>query len=179
MPAKVRDAFHPNPAKSLQSTSTICRMTTPVDPDTGEIDYDLAIMLDAEDLAEQGLLAAYRELAPHLVTLGMTPGVVTELIDSEIPEYSVTFDGGGYPIFGPGIEPYLGWGLATFALFDIVNRQLSGSDVKLYAINGGNDLLGIFMTPEQAELARKALPNQRDWPYLPTPESDWFGMHHD
>jgi hypothetical protein len=44
---------------------------------------------------------------------------------------------------------------------------------------GGNDLFGIFMTPEQAERARHALPRKSDWPYLPVPEPPWFGMFHD
>ena len=153
-------------------------MTTRVDPQTGEIDYDLAIMLDAEELAELGVVTAYEEIEPHLADLGISPGHVTDAIDSTVPDYSVTFDGGAYPIQGPGIEPTLAWGLATFALFDIVNRQLTDREPKLYAINGGNDLLGILMTPAQAELARNALPNPRDWPYIPTPEPDWFGMSH-
>jgi hypothetical protein len=65
--------------------------------------------------------------------------------------------------------------LATYALFDIVNRQLAGTDVRFFALNGGNDLSGIFMSTAQAEKARRALPRERDWPYLPVPEPSGFG----
>jgi len=87
--------------------------------------------------------------------------------------------GTNYPISGPSVPASDSWGLATYALFDIVNRQLAGHPAALYAINGGNDLFGIFMTPDHAERARGALPRKADWPYLPTLEPDWFGMYHD
>ncbi len=70
------------------------------------------------------------------------------------------------------------WGLATFAFFRIVNDQLERSEYRFYAINGGNDLGGMFLTPAQAQAARQALPNKRDWPYVPTQEPPWFGMCH-
>jgi hypothetical protein len=102
---------------------------------------------------------------------------VTEDIDSSRGNYSVSFDDHKYVIFGPGVADEAdSWGLATCALFDIVNRQLVTTDVGFFAINGGNDLFGIFMTTAQAEYARRALPRQSDWPYLPVPEPPWFGM---
>ena len=154
-------------------------MSQPVDPDTGEIDYDLAVTLDAEDLAELGVLTAYEALTPHLVALGVRPADVTHTIDPHIPEYSVECSGSSYLIQGPGLDADSAWGLATFALFDIVNRQLAGTDARFFAINGGNDLFGIFMTPQQAERACASLPRKQDWPYLPTSQPDWFGMEHD
>jgi hypothetical protein len=39
----------------------------------------------------------------------------------------------------------LSWAIATFALFDIVNSQLAVPGTMFFDINGGNDLLGIFM----------------------------------
>jgi hypothetical protein len=44
---------------------------------------------------------------------------------------------------------------ATYALFSIVNTQLAGSPCRFYAINGGNELGGMFLTPEQCEAAKK------------------------
>ena len=155
-------------------------MTGPVD-DAGDINYDLALPLDAEDLAEQGILDAYREITPLLARHGVQAGPVTENLECSSGNYSVDFDGQRYVIWGPGGagRPWESqgdsWGLATYALFDIVNRQLAGTDVRFFALNGGNDLFGIFMSTAQAEKARRALPRKRNWPYLPVPEPPGFG----
>jgi hypothetical protein len=154
-------------------------MTDPVDDRTGAIDYDAALMLDAEELAEQGVAAAYVELSTRLSELGIEPASVSESVDAEAGAYAVQCGGTSYSISGRSIPASHCWGLATYALFDIVNRQLAGHRLALYAINGGNDLFGIFMTPAQAERARGALPRKSDWPYMPTHEPDWFGMYHD
>ena len=154
-------------------------MTNPVDDRTGAIDYDAALMLDAEELAEQGVAAAYEGLSTELTELGIEPASVSENVDADAGSYTVQFGGTNYPIAGPSIPASHSWGLATYALFEIVNRQLAGHRLALYAINGGNDLFGIFMTPTQAERARGALPRKSDWPYVPTPEPDWFGLYHD
>jgi hypothetical protein len=154
-------------------------MTGAVNDQTGEIDYDVAISLDAEDLAEVGIQDAYRRLAPHLATYGVQASPITETIDEARGAYNVKFDGCRYTISGPSVSEGDSWGLATYALFDIVNRQMPGTDIRLFALSGGNDLFGIFMSPLQAEHARRALPRKTDWPYLPTSEPKWFGMWHD
>jgi hypothetical protein len=154
-------------------------MNDPVDDRTGAIDYDAALTLDAEELAERGVADAYAELSTELSELGIAPSAVGENFDAEACAYSVQYSGTNYPIFGPSIHTMHSWGLATFALFDIVNRQLAGHRLTLYAINGGNDLFGIFLTPAQAQRARRALPRKSDWPYIPTAEPDWFGMYQD
>jgi hypothetical protein len=64
------------------------------------------------------------------------------------------------------------------ALFTIVNDQLATSEYRFYAINGGNDLGGMFLTPAQAAAAQKTLPNRTDWPYFPRDEADWYGQYH-
>jgi hypothetical protein len=109
----------------------------------------------------------------------MVPAPVHEEIEEDQGRYSVEAQGVRYEIYGPSIREADSWGNATFAIFDIVNRQLEHTDVKLFALNGGNDLFGIFMTPEDADLARRALPNKRDWPYIATPEPNWNGAYHD
>jgi hypothetical protein len=146
-------------------------VTGAVDDRSSEIDYDRAVRLDAEDLAELGIGQTYRELAPHLAEHGVQARPINELIDEARGEYVVEYDDRRYPIGG--------WGLATYALFDIVNSQLPATGVRLYAINGGNDLSGILMTPTEAQRARRALPRKADWPYLPTAEPPWFGEYHD
>jgi len=45
----------------------------PVD-ESGEINYDLALMLDAEDLPEQGILQAYQQIALRLAEYGVAAG---------------------------------------------------------------------------------------------------------
>jgi hypothetical protein len=154
-------------------------MNDPVDDRTGAVDYDAALMLDAEELAEHGVAEAHQRLSTELSELGIAPAAVSEIVDAEAGTYTVQSRGTDYPISGPSIPASHSWGLATFALFDIANRQLAGHRLALYAINGGNDLFGIFMTPTQAERARRALPLRSDWPYMPTAEPDWFGMYHD
>jgi protease I len=72
--------------------------------------------------------------------------------------------GTDYPIYAKGDEDE-SWGRATFALFDIVNRQLAKTPYRFFAINGGNDLGGMFLTPAQAEAAKKSLPRKQDWRY--------------
>jgi hypothetical protein len=151
-----------------------------VDPQTGQIDYDQAIAPDAEDLAETGVKDAYDEdIAPHLLDLGVVPAQVHELSDEAQASYVVECAGVRYEISGPDIPDVHTWGRATFALFDIVNRQLDHLDVKLYALNGGNDLFGVFMTPDEAEVARRALNKKSDWPYIVTPDPESNGMYFD
>ena len=144
------------------------------------LDYDRWIHLDAEDLAETGIREAYERLLPELRKYVPQPATVEEVIENDTPRYSVRCGGKGYAIYGPGLDEAgdNSWGRATFAFFRIVNGQLAGSEYRLYAINGGNDLGGMFLTPAQARAAQDSLPNPRDWPYLPTDEPPWHGQYH-
>jgi hypothetical protein len=56
---------------------------------------------------------------------------------------------------------------------------MAQSTHRFCAINGGNDLGGMFLTPDQAKEAQKALPNKKDWPYLPTDEDPLYGQYHE
>jgi hypothetical protein len=58
-----------------------------------------------------------------------------------------------------------------------VNRQLAQTPYRLFAINGGNDLGGMFLTVDEAETAKKSLA-KRAWPYLPVAEPPWYGQYH-
>lgn len=141
-----------------------------------ELNYEEFIPLDAEDLAETGIKRAYDELRPKLAKYVAAPAEVREIIDSDSPSYKVSCNGQEYFIYG-GNDQDASWGRATVALFDIVNRQLAGTQVRLFAFNGGNDLGGMFMTLQQSEVARKSLA-KKDWPYLPTLQAPWFGQYH-
>jgi hypothetical protein len=101
------------------------------------------------------------------------------MMDDDAPSYSVRHCDVEYTIYGTDLsDGDDGWGNATFALFNIVNAQLSDTAYRFYAINGGNDLGGMFLKPEQCEAAKKSLERKADWPYLPTGEPPWFGQHH-
>jgi hypothetical protein len=142
-----------------------------------ELNYDEFIPLDAEALAEAGIAQAYEELCPKLQRFITEPARIEENIDSNAPSYSVAALGRNYFIYG-GDNHEESWGRATFTLFSIVNRQLEGTKYRFYAINGGNDLGGMFLTEVEAEKARKSLLRKEDWPYLPTSEAPWYGQFH-
>jgi hypothetical protein len=144
------------------------------------LDYDRWIHLDAEDLAETGIREAYERLLPELRKYVPQPVQVEEVIDNKTPNYSVRCGTREYAIYGPELDEDNGnsWGRATFAFFSIVNDQLAGSEYRFYAINGGNDLGGMFLTPAQAQAAQQGLPRRTDWPYVPADEYPWYGQYH-
>ena len=144
------------------------------------LDYDQLILLDAEDLAEAGIREAYESLLPELGKYVPQPAPIEELIDNDAPRYAVKCGTKEFVIYEPGLEEEESnsWGRATVAFFTIVNDQLTNSEYRFYAINGGNDLGGMFLTQAQAQSAQKALPNKTDWPYLPKDEQTWYGQYH-
>ena len=146
-----------------------------------ELDYDRMIHLDAEDLAEGGIAEAYDLLLPELRQHVANPQTLEERLDNSVPHYSILSGTKEFTVYSSTLDMGDGrtWGLATYALFTIVNDQLTSSDYKLYAINAGNDLGGFFLSEEQAQAAQKTLPRKVDWPYLPTNQHPWYGMHHD
>lgn len=145
-----------------------------------DLDYSRAIHLDAEALAEQGMVEGYSKVLPELKAYVSSPLVLTDKVDTDQGFYTVFVAGSAQRIFPSplGGNEYESWGVATAALFDFVNRQLVAAPVKFYALNSGNDLTGIFLTQQQAEAARKALKRRSDWPYLPTMQAPWFGEYH-
>lgn len=139
------------------------------------------VHLDAESLAEQGIGEAYDRIRPTLAKYVRTPWLIEEQIDRVRAAYRVQAGGTRFVVYAPEVpdSDADSWGRATYILFHIVNAQLVDAPVRFYAINGGNDLGGVFLTPAQAEAARADLPNRTDWPYMPTLDAPWFGQHHD
>lgn len=125
------------------------------------------------------MVEGYSRLLPELKAYVAAPLVLSEKVDVERSFYTVLAGSSIQHIFPSplGGDEYESWGVATAALFEIVNRQLVSAPVKLYAINSGNDLMGIFLTQHQAEAARKTLKRRSDWPYLPA-MVPWFGQYH-
>ena len=133
------------------------------------LDYDDLVALDAEDLADQGIAGAYRELMPALRKHVPEPVAVEEILDPDIGRYAVRFSGRTYLVYGPEISESdaNSWGRATEVFFELVNSQLTESAVRFYAFYGGNDLSGMFLSPETAQQACVALQRKSDRPYLP------------
>jgi hypothetical protein len=146
-----------------------------------DLDYDQWIHLDAENLAEAGIAEAYESLLPELRKYVQEPTPLQELIDKDAPRYLIKYGNREFAICAPEFAEESGdnsWGRATYAFFAIVNDQLASSARWFYAINSGNDLGGMFLTPEQAKAAQKNLPRKLDWPYLPKDERPWYGQYH-
>lgn len=146
-----------------------------------KLDYDNLIFLDAEDLAEGGIKAAYESLLPKLRELVPHATPIEEVIDDSTPSYAVRYGDRTFAIYAPELDDGDGrsWGRATQALFAIVNDQLRDSTHRLFAINGGNDLGGMLLTIAESEAARQSLPRKTDWPYLPDDNHPWYGQYHD
>ncbi len=150
------------------------------DQEPSVLDYDKLIFLDSENLAEQGIGKAYADLEKYLRSQGVEPAPIEEVIDASGSDYRVRFRGTEFVIYSPSVvgSDENSWGLATHALFSIVNQQLAEDRPRFYAINGGNDLGGMFLTANEVSRARAALKRREDWPYLPTKEAPWFGQEH-
>lgn len=167
--------------KTIAAIATLLGLSaSPAPAGNFTLDYDQMITLDAEDLAEAGIKNAYEKLCAILKTYVSEPAAIAEKINNDLPSYSIIYAGDTYDIYSPTLSDAQGasWGRATYMLFMLINNQLRSSAVKFYAINGGNDLGGMFLTEQQAATARKNLTNKTDWPYLPTPEHPWYGQHH-
>jgi hypothetical protein len=145
-----------------------------------DLNYDDIVILDAESLAEGGIGDAYEELLPKLQQYVAQPRMIEENLDDDAPRYSVTYGAKEFVVYSPELDEGEGqsWGRATNTFFAIVNDQLASSEYRFFAINGGNDLGGMFLQPAQAEAARNGLPRKLDWPYLPNDEHPWYGQCH-
>ena len=141
------------------------------------INYDEMLFLDAEELAEQGMSNAYEEIKAAFQKHGIELSPIEEIINSEKGTYHVTHEGRKFCIYEDGNDQS-SWANATVALFNIVNSQIQECDLRLYAINGGNDLGGVILTKGDCVKAREQLENRTDWPYFPKHGDEWLGQPH-
>lgn len=130
--------------------------------------YNRLIPLDAEDLAEGGLLEAVREHVAefHAYLPDLKP--FEEIFGPDQASYTVRFEGREYVIYDEKTPEGASWHRAAWAFFDIINRQLEeiGSAYTFYAISGGNDLSGVFLNQFEYDfLMKKSKENDR--PYKP------------
>ncbi len=147
-----------------------------------KINYDVAFFLDAEALAEGGISEAYQKVMPELMRYIPDPVQIEEIINDA--NYAILAQGTLYSIFP--IDEFIEnaaeqnlWGIAAYVFFKIINDQLiaSKAPVLFYAINGGNDLAGIFLSPADAKATQTSLRNPKDWPYLITPNPPYYGAY--
>lgn len=155
----------------------------PLDPVEDQIvdslDYDAAFYLDAENLAELGIKEAYDDLRPTLHKYISDSYEIIEHFDNSSGRYWVQAEDQTFEIFeSASSDVGNAWGLATVALFSIINKQLLDEDIRFYALYGGNDLYGIFLTEQQALEARRFHKDKKNWPYLPVSQYPWFGQPH-
>jgi hypothetical protein len=79
---------------------------SPATPGTNSdpLDYEKLVALDAEDLAEQGILSAYRKLLPTLRQYADSPIEVAEDFDNGEASYSVRAAGQRFQIWDAGAK---------------------------------------------------------------------------
>ena len=141
-------------------------------------EVDDIILLDADDLAEGGILEAFEQLHPQLRQYDAADIDIAEEFDAETHTYAVLADGKRYDIRGDGVAGDR-WALATVALFDIVNASLAGSSHRFYALYGGHDLAGIFLTEDQFYQARRRIERHVHWPWTPVNHAPDYGFPFD
>jgi hypothetical protein len=144
----------------------------PADAPFGEDDV---VLLDAEELAEGGILEAYEQLHPQLRQYEAIEIDIAEEIDDDGSAYTVFADGKRYDIHGEGATEDA-WVLATIAFFEIVNAALAQASHRFYALYGGNDLAGVFLTAQQYEAAWNSIAQPAHRPWIPLHRAPDFGF---
>ncbi|MEZ6138860.1 MAG: hypothetical protein R3C53_28580 [Pirellulaceae bacterium] len=141
---------------------------------------------DAENLTECGVADFITSLKPFLDRVGVTYAISDNWGDHV---YTVTLNGEERLIWSQAElkveregKPGLTWGLSTVRAFALVNELLEAAETneRLYAINGGNDLAAIFLTPELKDVVCASSGfRQVDLPYTPIESDDgWYGQPH-
>ena len=142
---------------------------------------------DAEDLAEGGVGELLNQVQAFLNAHGVSQLEVED--DAEGPDYIVHVNGVAHVIYNEtefnretnSDQPGLIWGLSMARGYTIINNLLekAGSPERIYAVNGGNDLYAIFLTPEMHRIIL-AHPDvdPSSAPYQPAENYPWFGQPH-
>jgi hypothetical protein len=139
-----------------------------------ELNYDHAILLDAEDLAEGGINKAIETIQADL-NRAKIPVKLSAVKETHGEIGSIEYKNKTIVFFDSEKEnnDHL-WALATYALFFVVNDQLEDSGYKLYAVNGGNDLVGFLLRDNEYRAAIKVT-DVDNRPYLPSDKPPMFG----
>jgi hypothetical protein len=133
---------------------------------------------DAENLAEGDVGKLLREVSPFLAAHGVALPAIKDDISGD--GYIVRVGGVDYLMYdAEELQGDSFWALASLRGFGIINELLAaaGSKERAYAINGGNDLQLLFLTPELHRVIMDHPDASRRYgPYLLTEESPWFGQ---
>ena len=137
---------------------------------------------DAEELAEGGVLGFLEEVSPFLAAEGVAVPDTQDHITED--NYKLRWAGQEHLVYDASDlareekEPGRLWAIATVRTFSLVNGLLGStrSQERLYAVNGGNDLFGLFLTPSQlAEVLAYAGNDARGVPYEVQDAPPWYG----
>ena len=133
---------------------------------------------DAENLAEGDVGKLLREASPFLTSQGVTLPAIEDDISGD--GYVVKVGGIDFLIYDADeLQGDFFWALASVRGFGIINELLTaaGSKERAYAINGGNDLQLLFLTPELHQaIMEHPDASRRYGPYLLREEPPWFGQ---
>ena len=114
-----------------------------------------------------------------------------EIVDDRSEKgYIIRLGGAAYQIYDAaemerdlaGKDLGLVWGLSAARGFRIVDQLLvaASSAERIYAVNGGNDLFALFLTPEiHAAIMQHPDASRRHGPYVPSEEYPSFGSFED
>jgi hypothetical protein len=139
---------------------------------------DDVVLLDAEELAEGGILEAYEQLHPQLRQYTSEEVDIAEEVDADGAAYTVFADEKRYDIRGERVKEDP-WVLATIAFFEIVNAGLAHATHRfyaLYALYAGNDLAGVFLTEAQFQAAWQSIARPFERPWVPVNRAPGYGF---
>lgn len=142
--------------------------------------YDEGLMhLDAEDLAEAGMLTAFNYHEEALKKYLTNTEKITERFNDGNSIYHVTADGQEYKIYDEEMRTAEMWWRAAWVFSQIINKRLvkEESPYTFYLLYAGNDLSGVFLKPEEYALfLDKTKPNEQ--PYLAELDKPWGLLPH-
>ncbi|NOX72543.1 MAG: hypothetical protein GXP03_02575 [Alphaproteobacteria bacterium] len=135
------------------------------------------VLLDAETLAEDGLIDAILEIGSQLRHRGVSIRSIS-VIENDGSNYTIEVNGTTYTAY-TSEQVDDSWRFATETFFRIVDDLLpAGSNDRFYALYSGNDLSGFFLPPEVIPFFAEAGMDKSELPYLPSREAPWYGMEH-
>ena len=105
-----------------------------------------AFLADAESLAEGGVATFLDQIGPFLRNQGVR---IDSLAEDFGEQYAIKINGRSHILYSAQeLREKEIWGLTPARTFAIVNGLLdqAGSPERLYTVNGGNDLLAVFLT---------------------------------
>lgn len=133
---------------------------------------------DSEDLAEGGVGDFLRELRPFLSARGVTLGEIEDRF-SDDGNYVVRVGDAVHTIhdMSAGDQDEESWGRAWVRAFGIVNGLLAAANSSERAYTMPEENVW-FLTPDQFEAIRSAIPEPRNRPFEPVDDPPWYGAEH-